>query len=76
MELHCECCKDEIKIKLQTGVDQMPAKSKQQQKYMGYELAKQRRTGTNDTGMSEKQLKEFAGTKRKGLPTRVKKKSR
>jgi hypothetical protein len=48
----------------------MPAVSKQQQKYMGYELNKQRKIGSNDTGMSEKQLKDFAGTKRKGLPTK------
>lgn len=52
----------------------MPAVSKQQQKYMGYELNKERKTGKNDTGMSEQQLKDFAGTKRKGLPTKVKRK--
>lgn len=48
----------------------MPAKSQQQQKYMGYELNKQRTTGHNDTGMSEKQLRDFAKTKRRGLPQR------
>jgi hypothetical protein len=52
----------------------MPSVSQKQQKYMGYELNKQRTTGSNDTSMSEKQLKEFAGTKRKGLPVRKKKK--
>lgn len=51
----------------------MPAKSKSQQRYMGLELEKQRKTGSNDTGMSEKQLDEFASTKRKGLPERKKK---
>jgi hypothetical protein len=55
----------------------MPSVSKQQQKYMGYELAKERETGANDTGMSEQQLKEFASTKRKGLPRKKsRKKSR
>lgn len=39
---------------------------------MGYELSKERKTGENDTGMSEKQLREFASTKRKGLPERKK----
>lgn len=43
---------------------------------MGYELSKQRETGKNDTSMSEKQLKEFAATKRKGLPNKVKKKKK
>lgn len=52
----------------------MPSTSQAQQHYMGYELAKQRRTGHNDTGMSEKQLRDFAGTKRKGLRARVPKK--
>jgi hypothetical protein len=50
----------------------MPSKSKQQQKFMGYELSKQRKTGKNDTGMSENQLEDFASTKRKGLPSKVK----
>lgn len=48
----------------------MPSTSKAQQRYMGYELSKQRRTGHNDTGMSEKQLEDYARTKRKGLPER------
>ena len=52
----------------------MPSKSKAQQEYMGIELAKQRKTGSNDTKMSEKQLKDFASTKHKGLPEHVKKK--
>lgn len=48
----------------------MPATSKAQQRYMGFELSKERKTGHNDTGMSEKQLRDFASTKRKGLPAR------
>ena len=40
------------------------------------ELAKQERTGSNDTDMNAKQLREFASTKRKGLPERKKKRGR
>lgn len=47
-----------------------PAKSKAQQRLMGAELARKRAGKKTRTGMSEKQLKEFAGTKRKGLPAR------
>jgi hypothetical protein len=54
----------------------MPAKSQAQQRLMGYELAVQREQGTNDLGMSEQQLREFASTRRKGLPARIGKKSR
>jgi len=50
----------------------MPSESKRQQHFMGLELAKQRKTGHNDTSMSEQQLKEFAATKTNGLPNRVK----
>lgn len=46
----------------------MPSVSQKQQKFMGYELNKQRKTGKNDTGMNTKQLTDFASTKRKGLP--------
>lgn len=46
----------------------MPAESKAQQRFMGAELARKREGKKTKTGMSEKQLKEFAGTKRKGLP--------
>jgi hypothetical protein len=53
-----------------------PSKSKAQQHFMGYELNKQRKTGKNDTGMSEQQLSEFAATKTKSLPKRVKKKKK
>jgi len=40
----------------------MPSTSEKQRRYMGMELAKQRATGHNDTGMSVKQLGEFAGS--------------
>lgn len=46
----------------------MPAKSKKQQMFMGAELARRRAGKKTRTGMSERQLKEFAHTKRKGLP--------
>ena len=52
----------------------MPAKSKKQQMFMGVELARKRAGKKTKTGMSAKQLEEFASTKRKGLPTRKKKK--
>ena len=47
-----------------------PSVSSAQQRYMGMELAKERKTGHNDTSMSESQLRDFAATKRKGLPAR------
>lgn len=46
----------------------MPAKSVAQQQFMGAELARKRRGESTETGMSEKQLQDFAGTKHKGLP--------
>jgi len=52
----------------------MPAKSKKQQRFMGAELERKRAGLKTKTGMSEKQVKEFASTKRKGLPAKVKKK--
>lgn len=52
----------------------MPAKSKAHQRFMGAELARKRAGEKTKTGMSEKQLEEFAHTKRKGLPERKKKK--
>lgn len=52
----------------------MPAESKAQQRFMGAELARKREGKKTKTGMSEKQLKEFAGTKRKGLPEKKEKK--
>lgn len=50
----------------------MPAKSKAQQKFMGAELARKRAGKKTRTGMSAKQLEDFASTKRKGLPNRKK----
>lgn len=46
----------------------MPAKSKAQQRFMGAELARKRAGKKTKTGMSEKQLEDYASTKRKGLP--------
>ena len=54
----------------------MPAKSKAQQRFMGAELARKRAGKKTRTGMSERQLREFASTRRKGLPARKKKKSK
>ena len=48
----------------------MPARSKKQQMFMGAELARKRAGKKTKTKMSEKQLSEFASTKRKGLPAR------
>ena len=47
-----------------------PAKSKSQQRFLGAELRRKRAGKKTHTGMSEKQLREFAGTKRKGLPAK------
>lgn len=52
----------------------MPAKSKAQQQFMGAELRRKREGKKTKTGMSEKQLKEFASTSRKNLPSKSKKK--
>jgi len=52
----------------------MPSKSKAQQEFMGADLQRAREGKKTRTGMSESQLKEFASTKRKGLPQRVKSK--
>ena len=46
----------------------MPAVSQKQQMFMGAELARKRAGLKTKTGMSEKQLSDFASTKRKGLP--------
>jgi hypothetical protein len=48
----------------------MPAKSKAQQKFMGAELARKRAGKGTKTGMSEKQLSDFASTKRSKLPAK------
>lgn len=50
----------------------MPSTSKAQQEFMGADLARKRKGESTETGMSEKQLKEFASTKHKGLPEHVK----
>lgn len=50
----------------------MPAKSAAQQKFMGAELNRLRHGESTKTGMSEKQLEDFASTSRKGLPARAK----
>ena len=50
----------------------MPAKSVAQQGFMGAELARKREGLPTKTGMSEEQLRDFAGTKHKGLPKKVK----
>ena len=52
----------------------MPAVSKKQQRFMGAELARKRAGKKTRTKMTEKQLRDFAKTKRKGLPARKKKK--
>lgn len=54
----------------------MPAKSKAQQRFMGAELSRKRRGKRTRTKMTEKQLEEYARTKRKGLPARKKKKKK
>jgi hypothetical protein len=51
----------------------MPAKSKKQRRFMGAELGRKRAGKKTETGMSESQLKDFAGTKEKGLPEKKKK---
>ena len=50
----------------------MPSKSQAQQKFMGADLARARAGKKTRTGMSESQLEDFASTKRKGLPKKVK----
>ena len=54
----------------------MPAKSKSQQKFMGAELERKEAGKKTKTGMTKKQLKEFAWTPRKGLPNKMHKKKR
>jgi hypothetical protein len=46
----------------------MPSVSKAQQGFMGAELARKRAGKKTQTGMSEQQLSDFAGTSTKGLP--------
>lgn len=54
----------------------MPARSKAQQNFFGAELARKRAGKRTRTGLSEAKLEEFAATKHKGLPRRVKPKKR
>ena len=54
----------------------MPAKSKAQQRFFGAELSRKRAGKKTVTGMSEKQLHEFASISRKRLPVKVKKHDR
>ena len=49
-----------------------PAVSKKQQRFFGAELARKREGKKTQTKMSEKQLREYAGTPRKGLPEKKK----
>lgn len=49
----------------------MPAKSKDQQKFMGAELQRKREGKPTKTDMGEEQLSDFASTKRKNLPKKV-----
>lgn len=49
----------------------MPSRSQAQQRFMGAELSRMRHGEKTRTGMNEKQLEEFASTKRKGLPARA-----
>jgi hypothetical protein len=44
----------------------MPAQSEKQRRFMGAELARKRVGKKTQTGMSEKQLEEFASKKKKG----------
>lgn len=49
-----------------------PSVSRKQQRFMGAELARKRAGKKTKTDMSTKQLREFASTKRKGLPAKKK----
>ena len=49
----------------------MPAKSQDQQQFMGAELARKRAGKPTKTKMTVDQLREFASTPTKGLPVRV-----
>jgi len=54
----------------------MPAVSKAQAGLAGADLARKRAGRKTRTGMSEGQLADFASTKHKGLPKRVKAKAK
>lgn len=48
----------------------MPSVSKAQRRFFGAELRRKREGKKTKTGMSAKQLKDFAATSEKGLPKR------
>ncbi len=52
-------------------VKPMPAKTEKQRRFMGAELERKREGKKTKTDMTEKQLEEFAHTKRKGKPEHV-----
>lgn len=54
----------------------MPAVSKRQQMFMGAELARRRAGKKTRTTMTTAQLREFAATRRKGLPAKKSKDKR
>ncbi len=47
----------------------MPAKSEKQRRFMGAELSRKRKGKKTKTGMSEKQLSDFASKKKHSVPT-------
>lgn len=51
----------------------MPSKSRSQQKFFGAELQRKREGKQTKTDMSTAQLEDYASTKHKGLPKKVKK---
>ena len=51
----------------------MPSKSKAQQGFFGAELARARAGQPTETGMDPSSIEDFAATKTKGLPEKVKK---
>ena len=53
-----------------------PAVSKAQQRLMAADLARKRAGKRTKTGMTEKQLEEYASTPRKGLPARKRSKKK
>lgn len=59
-------------LKLGSMIKEAPAKSKKQQAFMAIELERLRAGKKTRTGMSEKQLLDYAGTPTKKLPTKVK----
>jgi hypothetical protein len=49
----------------------MPSTSVAQQHFMGGELARKQAGRPTQTGMNERQLRDFAATPTKGLPQRI-----